>query len=852
MKSLKTIEELIKQYKNHIRKYGFKDEVYKWELLKKFRGRPNLKVANFHNELKGINFSNLIYPIALTPIYNMARLKSTAYQACFEVLFDETKDLKERVEYFNTETLKVFRTIEADERLSHHHDERTISTFLTFRNPEKYALYKNSFYKKYCELLGIKQRKKNEKYIHYLELVDDFIENYIKPDTELLQLLNENLPKGVFEDKHYKLLAQDILYRTLDDKLIASEADTKVSNPNYWLYSPGANANKWEQFYKNGVVALNWGELGDLNDYETKDEIIEELKNIYDTKSIKINDATANYEFKNVMSIGDVVIVKGGVKQLLGYGVVTSDYIFDENRADFKSHRKIDWQSKGVWNVQRSLVIKTLTDITKYASGDSAYEKYHQHLMAIMSDANYYTDSPIIDLGIPKNQILFGPPGTGKTYHTINKSLSIIENKTEADLEKEERSELKIRFNDYVKSGQIVFTTFHQSMSYEDFVEGIKPLEPKNEGDNLIYKVESGIFKQICTEAQKKIKQVIISDEEETELTPELFKEYYEAYAEKLPSYAEKTSEIQLKTKSNKIIFDLFKNSKNSIIVKSGKKRTPTILPLSELIKVKFEDKSPTYLSYTIPVIEEVLKLADLKEEVVNNTNKKFVIIIDEINRGNVSSIFGELITLLEEDKRLGQEEELKVVLPYSKDKINKFGVPNNLYIIGTMNTADRSVEALDSALRRRFSFTEMPPNPQIIKDNLYLEDGKLESFNLVEVLETINKRVEILLDKDHLIGHSYFIAIKELDDLKKAFAEKIIPLLQEYFYGDYGKIALILGEGFCKAKEQPKTSKNVFANVKNYDVDGYLDKVIYEITDVLNDDFNIENAINLLLNKAE
>lgn len=453
------------------------------------------------------------------------------------------------------------------------------------------------------------------------------------------------------------------------------------------------------------------------------------------------------------------------------------------------------------------------------------------------------------DLGIPKNQILFGPPGTGKTYHTINKALSIIENKLEIDLENEERIDLKNQFDEYVKSGQIVFTTFHQSMSYEDFVEGIKPREPENDGEPLIYKVEAGIFKNLCKEAQQTSKQIIVSDENETELTPELFKEYYETYAEKLPSYLIETSEIQLKTQSNKIIFDLFKNSKNSIIVKSGKKRTPMILPLSELTKVKFENKSPTYPSYTTPVIEEILKLTDIKEEKINNANKNFVLIIDEINRGNVSSIFGELITLLEEDKRLGKEEALKVKLPYSKDD---FGVPQNLYIIGTMNTADRSVEALDSALRRRFSFTEMPPKPDLLKKMEYLKNEETKEIDLEKILETINARIEILLDKDHLIGHSYFMQIADLEGLKKAFAEKIIPLLQEYFYGDYGKIALILGEGFCKAKEQTKTVANLFAKVKDYDIESYSDKVIYEITDVLSEDFDIENAINLLLNKGE
>lgn len=176
-------------------------------------------------------------------------------------------------------------------------------------------------------------------------------------------------------------------------------------------------------------------------------------------------------------------------------------------------------------------------------------------------------------------------------------------------------------------------------------------------------------------------------------------------------------------------------------------------------------------------------------------SQQPYIIIIDEINRGNVSQIFGELITLIEEDKRLGKDEALEVTLPYSKEK---FGVPPNLYIIGTMNTADRSVEALDTALRRRFSFVEMMPQYDAISTILF------DDFNLGDVLKTINERLEVLLDRDHTIGHSYFIKIKSNDTnaLKNVFQNNIIPLLQEYFYNDYEKMAMVLGEGFFEIKK--------------------------------------------------
>lgn len=306
------------------------------------------------------------------------------------------------------------------------------------------------------------------------------------------------------------------------------------------------------------------------------------------------------------------------------------------------------------------------------------------------------------DYSLPLNLILYGPPGTGKTYNSIFKTLDILEepivytpgatgtNRFWFNNEEADRNKALVKFSDLKKAGRIVFTTFHQSMSYEDFIEGIKPtLDTTPVGYTL---KPGGLFKQISDKASA-------------------------------------------------------------------------------------------------------------------DSANKYVLIIDEINRGNVANIFGELITLIEDDKRTTKyntktkkydEENLEgitVKLPYSKEE---FGVPGNLYIIGTMNTADRSVEALDSALRRRFSFVEMMPKPELLKNTQIEGIGK----SLQDLLTTINERIEILKDREHRIGHSYFMMFKDReevgpDELKSVFTDKIIPLLQEYFYGDYEKIQLVVGKGF-------------------------------------------------------
>ena len=717
---------IISKYKNIVSEDN-KKEIYKWKLLNTYKGRPESSADNFAEEITSINFGNLIYHIGIAVRNEISKEFPEEYREAFQNLFDESLSLENRIINFQERVSQIYKKL--GKKLNHHHDERTISTFLTFKYPEKYTLYKNSFYKPYCNLLEISPESKNKKYVHYLSLIKNFIDNYINQDEELLNIKKQFITEDCYPDPNNLIFAQDILYQV-------------------------------------------------LNSAEETDELL------------------------------------------------------------------------------------TLS---------TAMKEKNQAL----------------------NQILYGPPGTGKTYNTIDKAISIIN--PVFDL-KQDRAILKEEFDALSEAGRIEFTTFHQSMSYEDFIEGIKPIVDEDlEGNKtVIYDIEDGIFKKIANQA-KKIEQVDKADIDwnnvdyykmslggknnpqehsycihnnlggiswggDADLT-ELsqisdWTTYKNKFIERFPEVSEKSrfhiqaSFTLFRMKEGDIVFA---TRGNHIIDAIGKVSGPYI----------FNDENPTSLLHFRKVdwfakdlnlspekflrknvsqqsiyqfYKDDIKLDSLKELAGTKVSKlkNYVLIIDEINRGNVSQIFGELITLIEESKRLGNAEELKVTLPYSK---KEFGVPANLYIIGTMNTADRSVEALDTALRRRFSFVEMMPEPKVV------EQKDFTDFPRVQIMRKVNQRIELLLDKNHTLGHSYFMK----GSLKSSFRNEIIPLLQEYFYNDCGKIGLILGKGFVREKEISKSNQQyLFAD---FETRNELEIVkSYELIPFDDNDFNFNTALETLL----
>lgn len=560
----------------------------------------------------------------------------------------------------------------------------------------------------------------------------------------------------------------------------------------FWLYAAGEKSYKWEEFYREGIIALGWDNLGDLKNYHSQYEIAQELQKYSSKDSYPKNDSKANWEFANKMNIGDIVYVKQGLEPiLLGRGVVASDYIYDDIRNKYKSIRKVNWTHNGIYNVDfNELDIKqwnqkTLTDIS-----ENKYKDFCKKIEKIFNN-NAKEDKNMNSQ--PLNQILYGPPGTGKTYSTS----SIVKNILSSNKVSINKKSLK-EITQETPWWQAIALSMYQN----DRNKKYKVLE-----------LEFLLKEYIPLKNNKTVKNKIW---------------------EQLQKHTDFSSEtVFAKDRNEPYIFDKSKDSE-WFLTEKGINYIEDQLINEEQVAVVDEltDKYIGFITFHqsysyeefVEGIKPSTKDGQIKYAIENGIFKKmcikanadpennYVLVIDEINRGNISKIFGELITLIEIDKRIipngandiddfdlnidensKSENSIIVKLPYSQ---KDFGVPSNLYILGTMNTSDRSIASIDIALRRRFRFVEMMPRPEKLVDE-NKQPLMVGDINLQNLLKTINERISYILDRDHQIGHSYFMNWKNYDmtTLKNVWFDEIMPLLNEYFYSDWDKLQAILGK---------------------------------------------------------
>lgn len=929
-------EMMMNRYRDYQDDTQSEAELFKWEQVQHFQNlweKYKNKELSFQDALLEVRWDQMVFHSAPWAFKLFVEKEPEAYEKALLGLYDESIGLQKRINSFVETITALYEPYKTEKARNHYHDERTIATLLAYRYPEKYTFYMDKFYGRLAKCLGMKPKPVNQKLLHYYELVEVFRSSELPKYQDVISANNSFIDDSkYYPDNEHQILTQDIFYVTLTGTG-NDEEDEEVDQSEFQQVVAELDPEFYEFYLKHLREIVSHFKLS------TEDKRIAFTVAPSDTRlSLIVNNRLA-FAIQNKSGGTELLFITQELVDGLRYDTFY-DYKKDIEGYLMKSRTLSDIKDHTT-QIKRAVQ----AELDRNFSSPKHHLNNQEFIDEIYKDIAMANQDNRHDL----NTILFGPPGTGKTYNTIDVAVEIIEG------EKEDHETNKIRFDELISSGQVLFTTFHQSMTYEDFVEGIKP---ETQDGEVTYEVKSGIFKLACARAahlcQRKYNSIkgqseydfdIIYNEFIDSIRPQIllgdFPVYQTINGKEVEIFEINTQDsIKARSKGSSATnvapltqgnleklynkFDLVSEITSLSQVRDTVEISPRITefyavfggikefennvkPLNEYHEEEGIDKSTDE--------DKLRKFTDgVYNEAIRESGKSanpVVLIIDEINRGNVSQIFGELITLLEPDKRYGNDESLELLLPYSK---SKFSVPPNLYIVGTMNTADRSVEALDTALRRRFSFEEMPPRPKLLSPGAFFHrllwkkeyrevdwedepyrskeqalfdilgasskirgqyrkdkwdemekegvdaeqikhfpDHEFDGLNLQLLLTTLNDRIEKLLDKDHMIGHSYFMSVLSYTDLQDAFANKIIPLLQEYFYGDAAKIGLIIGSHFFEEPKSKKVDDFFFAKFDHEALPELKERTVLRLKNVgeMKDD-EFKTAIDMLLNKVK
>ena len=743
------------------------NEVYKWYAIDHFQQHWDINAADFYEMFKESfrKRGNLVYQNSFSFLDALGKYFPEQLRNLFIIVYssDDFYIKLDKAKTFAENSIEKLREKLNKTNFNHQFDERTLSFLLTMQNPSENTFYKSTLYNQLCDYLDIIPQKER-KYKHHIELLFQIVPFLNNPQLNLLK--EHFVPQGV---DFPLLLAQDIVYQNMNKE---NEDTTK----HYWLYSPGEQAVKWKEFYNEGIMAIGWDELGDLENYTDRKSILEALINNYGGGEDQRNNVSAIDDFcngENKINIGDIIIAKKGTKTLLGYGKVISDYYFDDKRAVYKHCREVKWLKKGVWDANNNLPTKTLTDVTTYNS-DIEGIKYAQYLLNIMNgNTQAQEDNLVIKLLKYKPQIILqGPPGTGKTREAkrIAKAL------------------LGLGENDSLEGNeQFKLIQFHPSYSYEDFVRGIVA-KPNEEGNGIVYTAENKILGTFAKEAFNNWHKA----QQSTQTLKE--EQVFEAFIEHIKEELAQSEDYKYPLTEAVYLFDaddkrfkykgdnweVHSNGLNmnyaeiKRIIESGVRDRQGVTKLTTI-----GGQARQHASYFLRIVEKYYEFRENYKPTVDKIPlKNYVLVVDEINRANLSAVLGELIYALEYRGEAVQSM-------YAIEGENNLILPPNLYIIGTMNTADRSVGHIDYAIRRRFAFVNILP-----KDLTNELGDQFESALFAKVTNLFNTNLSSEFKKEEVqLGHSYFITKNTPIDIRWEY--EIKPILLEYV-----KDGILVGEG--------------------------------------------------------
>ena len=781
------LQILVEEYKADF-KENIPLELYKWEAVKHFQDNWDLDAEDFPAMLSRSlsKTENLLASMNNYPrrmIKQFAQRFPQDVKSLFVALYDETVNLKERIDAFIAGIEQIHMKWDGKEAKNHYHTFNVVSTYLWLRYPDKYYIYKPSVVKNLFDRLGIDIKLtplKANAVIKTFEVYDS-ISDYLLKDLELKAMFEEVMTSNCYPDKLMKTTTVDLGYY-LKIKKKASTQVTKTTEKKYWMYAPGENASKWSRCQEQSHICIGWDGLGDLSEITSLEDCRDALKDLYNNPdSSFMNDGLAVWEFSHVMQPGDVVYAKHGQNNIIGRGIVKSDYIYDSSQEDFYHIRKIEWTHIGKWELG-NIVQKTLTDITKYPDYVNKIEAMIVEGKVEETKSNSYNDkyNAYINLLLNNhNLILNGAPGTGKTYLAKQVAAQIIYEGNVPESFEEDANFIE----------QCGFVQFHPSYDYSDFVEGLRP---KNDNGNIGFERKDGTFKEFCAKAlqnlldSKKTVQTLQNELSVRDLLEGFINESME-------------NETMFETSGTKNAFYIIDNKEKSIIVRipANEKTSEVSLPKSDLttllenkVDIKGGGDIQTYFgrkyrtqpdSYVYVLYNELVKKAvplTKTKSVVPVSEKKFVFIIDEINRGEISKIFGELFFSVDPGYRgvKGKVQTQYQNLITEDDPFKDgFYIPENVYIIGTMNDIDRSVECMDFAMRRRFTFKEITAEESARNMELGTDatERMMSLNNAISEIDGFNSSFHI--------GASYYLGVT---DYKELWELKLQGLLKEYLRG--------------------------------------------------------------------